>query len=271
MKNLCPKELWPLIQRKKQLERYIHDAQKRLGAAPEGSVRIIKHRDGYQFFHRTDPKDTSGVYIPKKEFQKARSLVQKKYDEKILEASREQLKLLNRFLDQYDADILKKIFEKSGEARKNMIRAVELPDEEYIHMWQAFEYSGKPFHEGAAEHYTMKHERVRSKSEVMIANALFQAGIEYRYEAPVLLGNIVVYSDFTALRMYDREDIRWEHAGLIDDSDYRNETLAKIELYEENGFFLGENLIVTAETQKRPLNLREINRLIRHYFFREDA
>ena len=67
--------------------------------------------------------------------------------------------------------------------------------------------------------------------------------------------------------MADRKTLFWEHAGLIDDADYRNDLLAKIVTYEENGYFPGEDLILTAETQKRPFNLRDVQRVVDHYFF----
>ena len=260
-------ELFGLVKRKSELERFIREAEKRLNGVPEGYVRISQHKKGYQFYHRMDPKDKSGVYIPASEFGKARALIQKKYDLKILAAAGEQLALIDRFLRQYDPDILKRIYEKSGEVRKQFIQAAELPDEDFRARWRAFEYSGKEFREGAAEHYTLRGERVRSKSEVMIANVLSQAGLDYRYEYPVMLGSQIVYSDFTVLRMTDRKEIRWEHAGMIDDLDYRNEFLGKIALYEENGLFPGEGLIVTMETQKRPLNIRDVQRVVNHYFF----
>lgn len=265
--NFRQGDLMGLVERKKQLELFIQSTQARLKVAPEGAVRIIKHGNGYQFFHRMDPKDKSGVYIPASEFEKARALIQKKYDLKILAAAREQLALIDRFLRQYDPDILKRIYEMSGELRKQFIQAAELPDEDFRAEWRAVSYDGKEFREGAAEHYTLRGERVRSKSEVMIANALFRAGIDYRYEAPLLLGSQLVYPDFTILRMADRKTLFWEHAGLIDDADYRNDLLSRIVIYEENGLFPGEDLILTAETQKRPLNIRDVQRVVNHYFF----
>ena len=260
-------ELIGLVRRKSELERFIREAEKRLNGVPEGYVRISQHKKGYQFYHRMDPKDKSGVYIPASEFEKARALIQKKYDLKILAAAREQLAMIDRFLRQYDPDILKRIYEMSGEVRKQFIQAAELPDEDFRAEWRAVSYDAKEFREGAVEHYTLRGERVRSKSEVMIANALFRAGIDYRYEAPLLLGSQLVYPDFTILRMADRKTLFWEHAGLIDDADYRNDLLAKIVTYEENGYFPGEDLILTAETQKRPFNLRNVQRVVNHYFF----
>lgn len=260
-------ELIGLVRRKSELEIFIREAEKRLNDVPEGCVRISPHKKSYQFYHRTDPRDTSGVYIPASEFEKARALIQKKYDLKMLAVCREQLALIDHFLNKYDPDAIKRIYANSGEVRKQFIQAAELPDEDFRARWRAFEFSGKEFREGAAEHYTLRGERVRSKSEVMIANALFRAGIDYRYEAPLLLGSQLVYPDFTILRMADRKTLFWEHAGLIDDADYRNDLLSRIIIYEENGLFPGEDLILTAETQKRPLNIRDVQRVVNHYFF----
>lgn len=258
--------LRPLVDRKRQLEQFIRAAEARMKEAPEGSVRIIKHWSGHQFYHRLDSNNSSGVYIPASEFEKARALIQKKYDLKMLAVCREQLALIDHFLNKYDPDAIKRIYAKSGEVRKQFIQAAELPDEDFRAEWRAVSYDGKEFREGAAEHYTLRGERVRSKSEVMIANALFRAGIDYRYEAPLLLGSQLVYPDFTILRMADRKTLFWEHAGLIDDADYRNDLLSRIVIYEENGFFSGEDLILTAETQKRPLNIRDVQRVVNHYF-----
>ena len=45
-------------------------------------------------------------------------------------------------------------------------------------------FTGKPFEINAPEYYTASGVRVRSKSEVIIADALDHAGVPYRYEYP---------------------------------------------------------------------------------------
>jgi len=255
-----------LVSREGQLKTIIQDAERRVKNAPEGAVRIIKHGNGYQFYHRTDPKDTSGVYIPVSQSVKVQQLIQKKYDMQILTAARKELAVLENFLDNYNGQMLKEVYEAANAARKRYIIPAELPDKEYISAWLAFEYPKKPFAEGAPEHYTEKNERVRSKSEVLIANALLREGIPYRYECPLRLeGAVTIHPDFTVLRVSDRKEFYWEHLGLLDDSEYRNNALNRILIYERNGLFPGDGLIITAETYKQPLNIASVKRVIRHY------
>ena len=255
-----------LYQRKNWLGKCIAETEKRLNNAPEGTIRILRHGNGLQFFHRTRPEDTSGVYLPVSELSKAKALIQKRYDQKAIKEAKRQFEMLEHFLERYDPDAIKKVFEECGELRKPFIQALELPDKEFREAWESVEYEQKPFREGTAEHYTARNERVRSKSEVLIANALFRAGLSYRYEYPLILNGQQFHPDFMILRMRDRKILIWEHFGMLDDPEYRNQALEKILFYEKNGFFPGENLIITFETTKRPLNLSDVNMILDHYF-----
>ena len=52
-----------------------------------------------------------------------------------------------------------------------------MSDKEYVNQWSAQIYSGKDFEEGQAEIYTEQKERVRSKSEKIIADMLYHKNI----------------------------------------------------------------------------------------------
>lgn len=254
-----------LMGRRNRLVSIIRDVEKRLQKAPSGSVRVIKHKYGYQFYQRNESSEKNGTYIPVTERQKAISLVQKKYDQQIKTAAEKQLKVINKFLKDYSPDVLKNIYKLLPEGRKELTNPVELPDAEYVRKWLSYEYDKKPFREGTPEHYTSAGERVRSKSEVMIADTLKQNGIPYRYECPLNLGNVIVHPDFTILRVEDRETLYWEHLGLMDDSTYCQNALKKMRLYEENDIFPGINLILTMETSGIPINLAVIRNMIEKY------
>ena len=142
-----------------------------------------------------------------------------------------------------------------------------LPEEEFVQRWENVEYYGKEFKEGTPEIYTLKGERVRSKSEMMIADALNKRGIPYRYEYPIFIkGYGWFYPDFTTLKLRNRKEKIWEHFGLMDEPEYVDNAIRKINGYEQNGIFLGENLIVTFETKNHPLSQREIERIIQHHY-----
>ncbi len=259
-------ELVKFMQKEKlRLETILARAGKRLQNAPAGSIRITRCRNHLQFFLRSDSREKSGKYIPAKEKKMISDLIQKKYDGKLLKAAKQQLEAVNRFLEAYDSTALDSCYSRMHPGVSDLILSAEVPDEVYAQKWQEEEYETKAFAEGVPEHYTQKGERVRSKSEVMIANALYSAGIPYHYEKPFLLEENLIHPDFTILRIRDRQVFYWEHLGLIDDTAYRNDAFSRIRMYERNGIFPGDRLLLTAESYRQPLNLPVVNALIRHF------
>ena len=204
--------------------------------------------------------------MPVAERDRAIALVQKAYDLKILAAAKEQWKALNSFLTVFSPDALAGVFEKESELRQVLLNPYELPDKQFVTMWEAADYERKPFTENTPLHYTDREERVRSKSEAMIANMLLKEGIPYRYECPLRLGDRIIHPDFTALRVRDRKEIYWEHLGMMDDTEYRNTAFQRVRLFEANGVFPGDQLILTFETYRMPLNTAVVQQMIRHYF-----
>ena len=113
---------------------------------------------------------------------------------------------------------------------------------------------------------TEKGERVRSKSEKILADYFYRNKIAYKYECPLhLKGYGIVYPDFTFLSRKTKQEIYWEHDGRMDDPGYAQNAVRKILAYEENGIYPGESLILTFETEKNVLNTRIIERLVHRY------
>lgn len=232
---------------------------------PAGYVEVKKVNNNLQFYCRKDPKMKNGVYMPAADRERAYGIIQRRYLERIHRTANEQLKVLNRFLDKYDPNALAGVFLKETPGRQTIIEPLVLPDDIYASNWQAETFEHKGFADNATAHYTDKKERVRSKSEVIIANALHRAGIPYHYEKPLVVKNHVFHPDFTVLRISDRKEMFWEHLGMMDDKEYANSVIWKIREYEENGIYPGDRLIITAETYRLPFNLSIINRTINHY------
>ena len=254
-----------LTRESERLTGIIRDAEERIRSAPEGNLRIIRHGKGFQYYLITNPGDTNGVYLPVSERGKAFSLIQKSYDLRIVAAAGKQLATIQRFLRGFYPDALRDIYASASEGRKRVIVPAELPDDDYIRKWVSHEYTRKPFLEEDPEHYTRKGERVRSKSEVMIADELDQAGIPYKYECPLELDDMTIYPDFTILRTEDRKVLYWEHLGMMDDPDYCKKAIRRIRLYGNYGIFPGINLILTMETSGLPLTHSVISRMIETY------
>ena len=59
--------------------------------------------------------------------------------------------------------------------------------DQILQAWLSEKYEGKQFREGEPVILTDRGERVRSKSEKIIADYLFRKGIPYKYEKPLYL------------------------------------------------------------------------------------
>ena len=76
---------------------------------------------------------------------------------------------------------------------------------------------------------------------------------------------VKVYSDFTCLNVRTRKEFVWEHLGMMDDAEYARNAIMKIEMYQNSGYFLGENLIFTMETRDKPLNSQMVRKIVKKY------
>jgi len=83
---------------------------------------------------------------------------------------------------------------------------------------------------------TRRGDLVRSKSEVIIADLLFDRGLDYRYEQPLRgLDGLTKYPDFTVDQVETGLRVFWEHLGLLTDPDYTARWKRKLEWYRAQG------------------------------------
>jgi hypothetical protein len=104
-------------------------------------------------------------------------------------------------------------------------------------------------------HRTEKGHLVRSKSELVIANMLFQLGIPYEYER-VCEGTTVpgrLRPDFSFVTA-DGDLIIWEHLGMLSRPDYKRGWDWKREWYARNGFVEGKTLFISTEDVRNGLD-----------------
>lgn len=97
-------------------------------------------------------------------------------------------------------------------------------------------------------HKTLKGHMVRSKSELVIADILFENGIEYTYERPLegITDQKKLRPDFTFIDP-SGDIIIWEHLGMLAREDYRKGWEWKQQWYSQNNFHIGENLFTTQD------------------------
>lgn len=253
--------------REKQLLQLKKEKEKSLLEVPQGSLRISNYENHPRYYHRRSSKDVNGNYIRDEDMQLAYKLAQKDYDAKVLCAVDKELCAIRKYFSAYPAKSAEQIYEGLHRERQKLVFPIRESDEEFVDYWKSVEYQGKDFYLGSPEYSTMNGEKVRSKSEWIIADILHQEGIPYRYEYPIYLDGFgQVYPDFTLLKVRTREEIYYEHFGMMDDPDYAEKAIQKIASYEQNGIFPGEKLLLSFETRKNPISPKQIQLMIRRYF-----
>ena len=254
-----------LIQEKEYLERIILNTRKMQDAtAPDGWLRISKDGNRFRFYHCTNGR--YGTYIAKDNKKLACQLAQKDYNDTVLKKAEYRLKLITKIVQDYSDNEIEQIYTSLHEERQAMVTPVEATAEQLEKQWYDLEYTGKTFAEGTSVILTEKGERVRSKSEKILADYFFRKGILYKYEKPlVLAGYGTVYPDFTFFSKKLRKEIYWEHEGMMDKAEYVGSAVKKINSYQLNGIFPGERLILTYETEQETLNSKVVSGLVEKY------
>ncbi|MBO4457678.1 MAG: hypothetical protein J5802_08160 [Butyrivibrio sp.] len=137
-------------------------------------------------------------------------------------------------------------------------------DEEYIKTWRESHPGGlNPFPE-EGKYLTIRGEKVRSKSEKILADYFEKLGIPYSYEPQVKLKDgRTFYPDFVLLNVRTRRTIYWEHFGLISDFEYAKNAFIKLGLFEKAGLEIGKDILFSMEDARQPLNLKQIENKIR--------
>lgn len=241
-------------------------AEKSLNGAPkEGRLRVANRNGAPQYYFIEQPGDTKGTYIKCKNFSLARKLAQRDYDKAVAEAADKYCTAIDHFFKMCPSQEIS-MLHADNVGRRKLIQPYELSDEEFVRQWEEVSFRGKSFDNDAPEIFTNRGERVRSKSEKIIADKLFEMGIPYRYEYPIYLKRYgTVYPDFLLLNLKLRKEFLLEHLGMMDDPIYCTKALEKINTYEKNGIFPGERLLLTFETATVPLDTRILQTMFQKF------
>lgn len=249
-------ELQDLVREMKRLQRALQEPLKGrlvVSGTEEKPKFYLRDEEGSHYLSR-DRIDTASAYAQQEYYQTLLNTLEKRHA--ILSKALQRMELLDP----------RQVYEALSEKRKLLVVPEYLPDDEFLQRWSSVQYSGKGFREGEKEYYTAKGERVRSKSETDIADRCYYRDIFYRYEYPWTLSTAGVwFPDFTVVNVRTRKVYIWEHLGIEDREDYATNNLGKLRIYQQNGFWPGENLILTHETAGRPLTIRDIDAVIDHY------
>lgn len=259
-----------LMKRLEYLKRIKKEKEKALKKAPQGTLRInCRTNDNtvsVQYYLRNDSQNNNGTYIPAARKDLVRRLAQKDYDAKIVRTIEKEESAITKYLARDPAFHMEDLYRQLSPERQELVVPVIESDEAFIKNWREVSFSHREIPIDGYSFITDQGEQVRSKSEVIIANALARENVPYRYEYPVYLeGMGTVHPDFTILNVRQRREILWEHLGMMDDPEYAENAVRKLSVYENNEYYPGENLILTWETRTQPLDIRIVKTMIERY------
>ena len=248
------------------LERLQSSIQKSISKLPKGRLKIRLRPCGEPAYYHCYIKDNKIIdqYIPKKKnLQLAKDLAQKQYLQDLEKVIDEQINALNAKSYAYSPAQLYEVYEKLRIERQKLVEPLFLSPEQFAHRWNLEEYNKSKAFPERLIFETDKGDFVRSKSEVIIANYLHAKSdmLFYRYECPLQLTKPrphTVYPDFTIISRSTGKIVYLEHCGMLDNPDYADDFVNKMNRYIVNGLMPGSNVILTAETSAKPLIIQSL-------------
>lgn len=268
-----------LEQEKSELAHKIQELENTLIYTPGIHLEIKNNKGRYPQFYKcshiqTDDGETRKVreYIKQKDQELARMLAQGEYDRQLIEDMKKRCDIIQPVIDYYRDNPKFSVYNSLGEVRKSLVESEYEDDEVFINKWYDRYSQRNPANDSFYEkhpitkpYYTERGEKVRSKSEKIIADKLFKEGIPYVYEPTVVVGEKVLHPDFATLNIVQRKTYIYEHFGMMDNPEYAALCVNKIAVYDKNGFVYGNNLLYSFETQNDGLDIKMIERMLKRF------
>lgn len=266
-----PPEVPPTLELHEYLDTLIKIAEQKL-TKNKNRIRVTRHGKSLQYYFITQKGDTNGKYIPKEKHKIAQEILYVEYCKKLHTLLKEKIKILTCFEKEF-CSIHKQIeqaYTAISETRRNLFLPLIKSSEQYQKEWQEIKFTPKNFSIETPEIYTSQGLRVRSKSEVIIAETLYKNKIPFRYEYPVEIkqsdgSSTTWHPDFYCLNSRTKKEIIFEHFGIMDNPIYAEKTVKKICTYISNKIYPGEKFIFTMETTTQPLNAIQVEFLIKNF------
>lgn len=256
-----------LLEEKERFIKLLHRIEKTKITELDGCL-VINTNKKKRYYHQTIDEEGNRTrkFLKTKDKALIKALAQKPFFKKSKKFLIRRIKNLDTLIKDYKINSLDNIYKNQSDQRRAIFGPLELTNQKKISLWKSQTYTTNSYPFGEFEIKTKKGERVRSKSEKIIADRNTDFFVEYKYECPLYLDNgQVLYPDFTFYDPISDKEIYWEHFGMMNEDKYLHEALNKIETYIKNGYYLGERLIVTFETTKKNVGDEIIDILINRY------
>lgn len=249
----------------KQLLRQSERNLKKLKGTPKEHINVST-RKGYTQYYLNKGKKGGKKYISVADSKIATKIIQREYELSVNKKLVEMEKRLEKFIKNYDVDDIANLYLKLPEGRKRCVVPIVMTEEDFIAEWRENHPGNQNEYPEEGQFSTNRGEKVRSKSEKIIADTLDKYGVPYEYE-PLFVSNKYqsYYPDFVVLNVRTKKTYYWEHLGLVSDNDYATKNFEKILMYEKNGYIPGNNLILSLESSEYKFDVKSIEDKIKKF------
>lgn len=235
--------------------------------APKGHLRVLQQGPNMiPRYYQVCEKYSNGTYLDGKHFGVACKLAQKGYDEKLLSTVSKIYGTMNSLYAKVQKIDLDGIYDELVDGRKGVVNPFRQSLSDFIEQWTNACYEGEPIDDADSKYETASGIFVRSKSEMIIADTLSYMHVPFHYEKPLKVrGMGIVHPDFTCLNKRTGKVYLWEHLGMMGQEEYASKAVARLNHFQNSGYYLGNNLICSMETKTLPLNSSTVKKIAEHY------
>ncbi|MBE6031135.1 MAG: hypothetical protein E7225_06020 [Clostridiales bacterium] len=262
---------------------YLYSAEEKLHALKSENALLVpgtlwvEHRNGKLLhYHVTNTDSGKKRHLITRDKELLSLLARKIYIEKEIEVLNGNIKLISKakadiekhFMSEDVNSILSYI--SNSNQRKAYLDYFSLPDNPCHKMpidysrysleiikWANEDYNRSNYMPERLMNITSRGLLVRSKSEVGIIEQVYGYRVPFHYEEIIERNGIRVVPDLIL------PDVRgnfwiWEHAGMMNNPEYRNRHKMKMEKYELLGYYPWKNMIVTYDDEYGHINMKTI-------------
>lgn len=232
-----------------EYEKRAFAANKKLKELPDGRLSCVM-RDGRRTFFQVERADNKRIRKSiNKNKKKIEDLAKKMYLETEIKMLSDNMETAKLFLENYEEASVDNILRKFPETIHDILTPKQQTED-----WSSADYLQSAYMPEGKIHTTTRGLKVRSKSELLIAEKLYEHGVPFRYEQVLSVSGIQFAPDFTA-KAGDGRLIYWEHCGLTGNKKYMEKHKWKLSVYEKAGIVPWDNLIITYDDKYGVLNL----------------
>ena len=213
------------------------------------------------------------TYLGGEKHEQVLAIKRYRYAGKALEVLDRDIELLDSLVRNYiqpDYDTINSLLPATyrTDLRSPGLSTASMPPEavEWKKRLEAEKAKYPPYKPEQLKHPAMDGTMMRSKSEVIIANMLIQAGIPFVYEAPLFINGKNVLPDFTILSLIDlKTEIIIEHQGMIFVDEYANKFIRSLRLFLQTDWIPNKNLFFTFDNAQETIDPRQVLSILRKY------